>query len=338
LVGSEAVCFFDKMGWEVFGIDNNMRKYLFGKTGDTSWVLKKLKEQTKKYFHFDMDIRKRDMILEFFSKYRFDLIIHCAAQPSHDLAARRVFDDFDINAAGTINLLESFRIHSPKAVFIHVSTNKVYGDAPNRIKMVELDTRWDYAETIYHRGIGEDFPIDQSTHSLFGASKLAADIIAQEYGRYFGLMVGIFRCGCLTGTNHSAVELHGFLNYLVRVALSVQQYTIYGYKGKQVRDQIHSSDVVNLFYEFYKNPKCGDVYNLGGGRENSASVLECIALIENITGKKINWNYSDANRMGDHICYISNLDKIKKHFPKWKINYKLIDIINEMVSKIPELS
>lgn len=338
LIGSEAVCFFDKMGWEIFGIDNNMRKDFFGETGDTSWVLKQLKKQTKRYFHFDIDIRERDNILEFFKKYRFDLIIHCAAQPSHDLAARRVFDDFDINALGTINLLESFRISSPEAVFIHVSTNKVYGDAPNRIKVVELDTRWDYAEARYHAGIDENFPIDQSTHSLFGASKLAADIVAQEYGRYFGLRVGVFRCGCLTGTNHAAVELHGFLNYLVRVALSGRQYTIYGYKGKQVRDQIHSYDVVNLFYEFYKSPKCGEVYNLGGGRENSVSILECIALIENISGKSINWVYSDANRIGDHICYISNLDKIKRQFPMWKLNYTLVDMISEMLSKIPELS
>jgi len=337
LIGSEAVLFFDKMGWKVTGIDNNMRKYFLGEGGDTSWTLKRLKELTRNFSHNNLDIRDRAKILEFFSKHHFDLIIHCAAQPSHDLAAKHAFDDFDVNAGGTINLLESFRIHCSDAVFIHMSTNKVYGDAPNRIKMVELDTRWDYADERYINGIDESFPIDQSTHSLFGASKAAADIIAQEYGRYFGLKVGIFRGGCLTGASHSAVELHGFLNYLIRVALTGKQYTIFGYKGKQVRDQLHSSDIVSFFYEFYKHPRCGEVYNLGGGRENSASVLECISLIEEITGEKINYTYTEKNRIGDHICYISDLSKIKEHFPAWEIRYSLVDIIKDIICNLSRI-
>ncbi len=331
LIGSETVLFFDKMEREIIGVDNNMRKDFFGLQGDTIWNLKMLKDQTRHFSHYSEDIRDRRIMDDLFKNHQFDLIIHCAAQPSHDLAARRPFDDFDVNAVGTLNLLESFRKHCPEAVFIHMSTNKVYGDAPNKIALVELNTRWDYADEKYKDGIDENFPIDQSKHSLFGVSKLASDIMAQEYGRYFGLKVGIFRGGCLTGTKHSSVELHGFLNYLVKVALNGKSYTIFGYKGKQVRDQIHSYDVANLLYEFYINPKCGEVYNLGGGRENSASILECIDMIEKITGKKIVYHYSEKNRIGDHKCYISNLNKIKSDFPNWSITYSIEKIVEEMI-------
>lgn len=338
LIGSEAVLFFDRIGWEVVGVDNNMRMDFFGIQGDTQWNLKMLEDQTKHFSHYCEDIRERKRMDDLFRDHQFDLLIHCAAQPSHDLAAKRPFDDFDVNAVGTLNLLESFRRYCPEAVFIHMSTNKVYGDAPNKIAMVELKTRWDYADEKYKDGIDENFRIDQSVHSLFGASKLAADILAQEYGRYFGLKVGIFRGGCLTGTKHSAVELHGFLNYLVKVALTGKQYTIFGYKGKQVRDQIHSCDVISLLYEFYKNPKCGEVYNLGGGRENSASILECIDMIEQIAEKKILYRYSEKNRIGDHICYISNLNKVKRDFPNWRITYSLEKIIDEMIRNLDALS
>ncbi|MBD3308948.1 NAD-dependent epimerase/dehydratase family protein [candidate division KSB3 bacterium] len=336
LIGSEAVLFFHNMGWRISGIDNNMRRSFFGDHGDTSWMQNRLIQAAQNFTHYDLDIRDRESMMNFFKHHDFDLIIHCAAQPSHDLAATRALEDFDVNAVGTVNLLEAYRKHCAEAVFIHMSTNKVYGDAPNRLNLVELETRWDYADEQYYGGIGEHFPIDQSTHSLFGASKVAADIMAQEYGRYFGLKVGVFRGGCLTGVNHSGVELHGFLNYLVRVALTNKPYTIFGYKGKQVRDQIHSHDVASLFYEFYKHPRCGEVYNVGGGRANSASVLECIGMIRQITGKQIDYTYTDSNRKGDHICYISNLQKISSHFPNWTMKYSLTDIITEMAHELPK--
>lgn len=334
LIGSEAVLFFDRLGWEVFGIDNNMRMDFFGPEGDTRWNLFYLKENTKTFKHYDVDIRNRTKIFHIFKDIKFDLIIHCAAQPSHDLAAKRPFDDFEINALATLNLLEAFRQNCPEAVFIHMSTNKVYGDGPNRIPLIELGTRWDYKDEKYKDGIDENFPIDQSKHSLFGASKLASDIMAQEYGRYFGLKIGVFRGGCLTGPRHSGVELHGFLNYLIKTAIKDEEYTIFGYKGKQVRDQIHSRDVVSLFLEFYKNPKCGEVYNLGGGRKNSISIIESIAKIEKKLKKKIKTKYIDKNRKGDHICYISNLNKIRSHFPNWSITYSVDDIIDEIIRKL----
>lgn len=280
LIGSEAVLDFDLRGHRVTGLDNNMRREFFGPAGDTTWNLDRLKQQTKHFTHIDLDIRDRENILAFFRRTRFDCIIHCAAQPSHDKARDIPFVDFEVNAVGTLNLLEATRQFCPEAVFVHMSTNKVYGDAPNEKPLVEQETRYDYKDQADFEGIDETCRIDRCLHSLFGASKASADIMAQEYGRYFGLKVGVFRGGCLTGPAHSGVELHGFLNYLVRVAVRGEPYTVFGYKGKQVRDQIHSNDVIRAFEAFIANPRPGEVYNLGGGRANSASVLECIALVE----------------------------------------------------------
>jgi CDP-paratose 2-epimerase len=278
-----------------------------------------------------LDIRDREGLEGLFARTRFELIVHAAAQPSHDLAARRPIDDFEVNAVGTLNLLESSRKHCPEAVFIQVSTNKVYGDAPNRIPLNELETRWDYSDPAFEQGIPEDFPIDQSLHSVFGASKLAADILAQEYGRYFGLKTGIFRGGCMTGPYHAGVELHGFLNYLVLVALRQGPYTVYGYKGKQVRDQIHSQDVVRAFWHFAQNPRPGEVYNLGGGKDNAASLVECVEAVHRLTGKRPQLTYTDQHRVGDHICYYSDIAKLRSHFPGWELRYSLEDILQEMV-------
>jgi CDP-paratose 2-epimerase len=278
-----------------------------------------------------LDIRDRQGLEDLFSRTRFELIVHAAAQPSHDLAARRPIDDFDVNAVGTLNLLESCRKHCPEAVFIQVSTNKVYGDAPNRIPLKELETRWDYSDPAFEQGIPEDFPIDQSLHSVFGASKLAGDILAQEYGRYFGLKTGIFRGGCMTGPYHAGVELHGFLNYLVLVALRQGPYTVYGYKGKQVRDQIHSQDVVRAFWQFAQSPRPGEVYNLGGGKDNAASLVECVEAVHRLTGKRPQLTYTDQHRVGDHICYYSDIAKLRSHFPGWELRYSLEDILQEMV-------
>jgi len=269
-----------------------------------------------------------------FKECSFDLVIHAAAQPSHDLAASRPFDDFDVNAVGTLNMLETCRRHRPDAIFIQMSTNKVYGDAPNRIKLKELETRWDFDEPAYEHGIAESFPIDQSMHSLFGASKLAGDVLAQEYGRYFGLKTAVFRGGCLTGPNHSGVELHGFLNYLVLTALREAPYTIHGYKGKQVRDQIHSHDVISAFWQFAQKPRAGEVYNLGGGKKNAASVLECVQLIERLCGKRPRVSYSDVHRMGDHICYYSDMRKFQEHYPDWKMTYSVESIVDEMIVRM----
>ena len=331
LIGSEAVMFFDRLGFRTYGADNNMRADFFGTKGDTTWNRKRLEETCIHFTHRDVDIRDRETVDALFSETNFDLVLHAAAQPSHDLAARRPFDDFDVNAVGTLNLLEAYRNHCPDAVFIHMSTNKVYGDRPNKIKLKELETRWDYDDPKYANGIPEDFPIDQSLHSLFGASKLAGDIIAQEYGRYFGLKVGIFRGGCLTGPHHSGVELHGFLNYLVLVALREGPYTIFGYKGKQVRDQIHSHDVITAFWHFAQDPKPGEVYNLGGGKENAASLIECVEIIHRISGKRPELTYTDQNRIGDHICYYSDLSKLRAHYPGWDLTYSLEEIIEEMI-------
>lgn len=329
LIGSEAVNYYNKRSERVIGIDNNMRQEFFGSDGDTTWMQRKLKDECQKYEHLSADIRGRDKILEIFDEIRPDLIIHCAAQPSHDLAARIPFIDFDVNAVGTLNLLEATRICVPDSVFIFMSTNKVYGDAPNKIRLKEFGTRWDYEDPRYVNGIPESFTIDQSMHSLFGASKVAADIMVQEYGRYFGMKTVVFRGGCLTGANHSGAQLHGFLSYFFRVAQNGSVYTIYGYKGKQVRDQIHSVDVIKAIDEFYKNPKCGAVYNLGGGKENSVSILECIDRVEQLLHKKINHDYSDQNRIGDHICYYSDLTKLKTDYPNWSLTYSLDDIFEE---------
>jgi CDP-paratose 2-epimerase len=331
LIGSEAVEFFDRKGFAVRGIDNNMRADFFGPKGDTLWNLKRLRERCKRFSHHNLDIRDRAAINRLFSENQFDLIIHAAAQPSHDLAAKRPYDDFDVNAGGTLNLLEACRQNCPEAVFIFMSTNKVYGDAPNRIKLKELETRWDYDDPKYVRGIAEDFSIDNSTHSLFGVSKVAADVLTQEYGKYFGMKTGVFRGGCLTGAHHSGVELHGFLNYLVLTALREGPYTVFGYKGKQVRDQIHSNDVINAFWEFAQKPRPGEVYNLGGGRDNAASLLECVERVHAVCGKKPKLTYTDTNRVGDHICYYTDLSKLRSHYPNWKLSFSLDQIIDEMV-------
>jgi CDP-paratose 2-epimerase len=334
LIGSEAVQFFDRMEFPIVGVDNNMRADFFGPKGDTTWNRQRLESVCKRFRHETIDIRDRAAVEDLLRREKFEVIIHAAAQPSHDLAAKRPFDDFDVNAAGTLNLLESCRRHTPDAVFVHMSTNKVYGDAPNRIKLKELETRWDYDDPRYAEGIAEDFPIDQSLHSLFGASKLAGDVMAQEYGRYFGLRTGIFRGGCLTGPSHSGVELHGFLNYLVLVALAEKPYTIFGYKGKQVRDQIHSHDVVSAFWHFIQNPRPGEVYNLGGGRTNAASVVEFLAMIRERSGKSPQVTYSDENRVGDHICYYSDLRKLVAHYPGWRITRNLGQIVDEMIAAV----
>jgi CDP-paratose 2-epimerase len=331
LIGSEAVEYFDRQGHRVFGIDNNMRREFFGPQGDTIWNLRRLKEVARNFQHLEMDIRDRAGILDLFKEQSFDAVIHCAAQPSHDKAREIPFEDFDINAVGTLNVLEATRRYCPEAVFVLMSTNKVYGDAPNELLLKELATRWDYARPEDYEGINEECRIDRSLHSLFGASKLAADILAQEYGLYFGLKVGIFRGGCLTGPSHAGVELHGFLNYLVKVAIRGEIYTIFGYKGKQVRDQIHSFDVIRAIEEFIRTPRQGEVYNLGGGRQNSASVLECIELIERASGTKVKWTYHEEPRMGDHICYITDLRKFKGHYPNWSITKDLPTIVRELV-------
>lgn len=332
LIGSEAVLFYDRGGYTVHGIDNNMRRRFFGPGGDTTWNLKRLRHMTSRFTAHDIDIRNRGALMRLFSHERFDLVIHCAAQPSHDRARDIPLIDFDVNATGTLNLLEATRRHSPEAVFIHMSTNKVYGDAPNELPLEELPTRWEYARAEDFRGIDETCRIDRTTHSVFGASKTAADIMAQEYGLYYGMRTGIFRGGCLTGPAHSGVPLHGFLSYLVHSAVSRKPYTILGYKGKQVRDQIHSEDVIAAFDAFAADPRAGEVYNLGGGRENAASVLECIALIEEIGGHRLVHEYNEQNRVGDHICYISDLTKFRSHFPRWNIRRSLSDIIAEMIT------
>jgi len=331
LIGSEAVVFYDQRGAEVWGIDNNMRADFFGPGGDTSWNLRWLRENTRRFEHLDVDIRDRGALMRVFGKRRFDLVIHCAAQPSHDLAASRPFDDFDVNAVGTLNLLEATRQHCTEAVFVYMSTNKVYGDAPNELEMVELARRYDYARPEDHEGIDESCRIDRSLHSLFGASKAAADIVAQEYGRYFGMRVGVLRGGCLTGSRHSGVELHGFLSYIVKACVRGIAYTIFGYKGKQVRDQIDSYDVLMAIDAFFENPRPGEVYNIGGGRENSVSVLETIDRLAELTGKRLDYSYRDEARRGDHICYISNLGKLRSHFPKWELTRSLDAILEEMV-------
>jgi CDP-paratose 2-epimerase len=331
LIGSEAVEFYDREGHQVFGVDNNMRAEFFGTQGDTTWNLARLNDKTQNFRHCNIDIRDRKTLFDLFENNPFDLIIHCAAQPSHDKACQIPLQDFEVNALGTINLLEATRLYCPEAVFLHMSTNKVYGDAPNELPLVETEKRFDYARPEDYNGIAEDFRIDRCLHSLFGASKTAADVVAQEYGRYFGMKVGIFRGGCLTGPSHSGVELHGFLSYLVKVAITGGTYKVFGYKGKQVRDNIHSYDVIQAFEAFRQDPKTGEVYNLGGGRGNSTSILETFDLVEQLTGRQVNWVYVDQNRIGDHICYISDLTKLKSHFTQWSITRSLTDILQEMV-------
>jgi CDP-paratose 2-epimerase len=332
LIGSEAVEHFDRQGHRVIGVDNNMRQVFFGAQGDTTWNLNRLKRSTQNFQHASLDIRDRNALDELFKSNRFDLIVHCAAQPSHDKARDIPILDFEVNALGTINLLEATRQHCRDAVFILMSTNKVYGDSPNEIPLQELETRYDYSRAEDYAGVSESCRIDQTLHSLFGASKAAADLVAQEYGRYFGMNTCIFRGGCLTGPSHSGVELHGFLSYLVKVALSGGTYSVFGYKGKQVRDNIHSHDVVRAIEEFAANPRPGEVYNLGGGRGNSISMLEAIAKIAEMTGKKLDWKYVDEARKGDHICYISDLRKFQSHYPNWKITRSLDTIFQEIIA------
>ena len=331
-IGSEAVSYFDKLGCAIAGIDNNMRMDFFGPEGDTRWNLQRLIASTSHFTHYGLDIRDRAAIFSLFDNQSFDLIIHCAAQPSHDLAARRPLDDFDVNALGTVNLLEATRRSAPEAVFILLSTNKVYGDAPNELPLVELETRYDYAREDDWRGIDESCRIDQTLHSLFGASKVAADVITQEYGRYFGMRTAVLRGGCLTGPNHSGVELHGFLSYLVKVAMKGDVYTIQGYKGKQVRDNIHSHDVLRAIHAIFEDPDCGAVYNLGGGRNNSVSILEAFDRVGAMIGKKANFEFVDQARRGDHMCYISDLTRFRARYPHWDITISLDDILEEIVN------
>ena len=323
LIGSEVCKYFDKIGWEIHGIDNNQRAVFFGTSGDTRWNQERLIKSLKSFHHNEIDIRDRIGIVKLIKKIKPNAIVHTAAQPSHDKAASIPFDDFDTNAVGTFNLLEATRQYNTEVPFIHMSTNKVYGDAPNEIKMVEKTTRWEYDDVHFKHGIPETFRIDQTKHSLFGASKVSADISVQEYGRYFNMPSVCLRGGCLTGPSHSGVELHGFLSYLIKCNLENKKYIVFGYKGKQVRDNIHSYDVANFIYEFIKAPRIAEVYNLGGGKENSCSILEAFSIIENISGNKMNFEYSNNNRIGDHICYYSDLRKMYKHFPKWEITKTL---------------
>jgi CDP-paratose 2-epimerase len=336
LIGSEVVTFFHNLGFTVHGVDSNQRAVFFGPQGDTRWSQQRLVETLPNFRHHELDIRDRQGVLDLVKMLKPSGIIHTAAQPSHDRAAAIPFDDFDTNAVGTLNLLEAARQSCPEAPFIHMSTNKVYGDLPNSIPLVELETRWDYADPLFVNGIAESFSIDQSKHSLFGASKVAADVMVQEYGRYFNMPTCCLRGGCLTGPNHSGVELHGFLSYLVKCNLEGREYTVFGYKGKQVRDNIHSEDVARFIHAFYENPRSGEVYNLGGGKANSCSVLEAFALVEEYSRKKQVYRYEDQNRIGDHICYYSDLSKMKNHYPAWDITKSLSQTIKEIVQSWQE--
>jgi CDP-paratose 2-epimerase len=338
LIGSEVCAHFARLGFKVEGLDNNQRAAFFGPEGDTRWNQHRLQNTIPEFSHHEMDVRDRAGIEQLLKKLAPDLIVHAAAQPSHDLAATIPFDDFETNAVGTLNLLEACRRHCRDAVFVYMSTNKVYGDGPNRIPMTELDQRWDYADQHKEHGIAETFPVDQCLHSLFGASKLASDVMVQEYGRYFGMSTCCLRGGCLTGPNHTGVQLHGFLNYLVKCNLEGKPYTVFGYAGKQVRDNIHSRDVASFIHQFYLKPRCGEVYNIGGGKANSCSILEAFKIVENFSGRKQTINFVDKNRVGDHICYYSDLRKMKQHYPDWEIIISLSQIIEELVKARHEQS
>ena len=332
LIGSEVSSYFSKeLGYAIHGVDNNQRAAFFGPAGDTRWNQNRLCSDLPGFTHHELDIRDRAGVLELVARIRPDAIVHTAAQPSHDRAADIPFDDFDTNAVGTLNFLEAARRECPESPFIHMSTNKVYGDAPNRIKLQELETRWDYADPAFAEGIPESFTIDQSKHSLFGASKVAADVMVQEYGRYFNMPTCCLRGGCLTGPNHSGVELHGFLSYLVKCNLEGREYKVFGYKGKQVRDNIHSLDVALFMAAFIGAPRCGEVYNIGGGKPNSTSILEAFTTVEGFTGKKQEFTYMDQNRIGDHICYYSDLSKMRSHYPQWDITQSLESTIGQIV-------
>ena len=334
LIGSEATTFFATQGFEVVGIDNDMRRVFFGEDASTSWNRQRLEASLgKKYSHIEADIRDTETITKIFKKYgsNIALVIHTAAQPSHDWAARDPMMDFSVNANGTLNLLEATRQYAPESPFIFTSTNKVYGDTPNHLPLIEQESRWEIdSNHTYQPGIREDMSIDQTLHSLFGASKVAADVLVQEYGRYFGLKTACFRGGCLTGPNHSGTQLHGFLAYLMKCAVTGKPYTVYGYKGKQVRDNIHSADLIQAFYEFFKAPRVAEVYNTGGGRYSNCSMLEAINICQGIVEHELKWTYSEQNRIGDHIWWISDNSKFAKHYPNWKLQYNVPQILQEI--------
>jgi CDP-paratose 2-epimerase len=330
LIGSEVALFFSRQGFDIVGIDSNHRAVFFGPEGDTSWSLGRLRQQIPGYRHEAIDIRDQEKVLRLVDEVRPDLIVHTAAQPSHDKAAAIPFLDFEVNALGTLHLLEAARRSCPESPFIFTSTNKVYGDRPNTIPLVERETRWDYDDPSYLHGIPESFSIDQSTHSLFGASKVAADVLVQEYGRYFNMPTCCLRGGCLTGPNHSGVELHGFLSYLIKCNVEGREYRVFGYKGKQVRDNIHSEDVARFMYAFFLAPRVAEVYNLGGGKDNACSILESFTMAEGITGKPMQWRYLEENRIGDHICYYSDLRKMRAHYPGWNLSKSLPTIFEEI--------
>ena len=336
LIGGEVVKFFCEKGFNVIGIDNNMREVFFGIQGSTKVNLKRLENKFSSFKSHNIDIRNRKLIDELIKEKKPTTIVHTAAQPSHDKAAEIPFLDYEVNALGTLNLLECVRKYCSNSPFIHLSTNKVYGDTPNKIELKEKETRWEYKTKFFKKGINENLTIDQSTHSLFGVSKLSSDLLVQEYGRYFNIPTCCLRGGCLTGPSHSGVKLHGFLNYLIRCNLLNKKYTIFGYKGKQVRDNIHSIDVANFVYLFSKNPKSAAVYNIGGGYDNSVSILEAFNMIESLTGNKMVYDYEPKERIGDHICYYSDLTKIKKDYPNWEISKSLINIFEDVYHGLKE--
>jgi CDP-paratose 2-epimerase len=332
LIGSEVCVHFAELGWAIHGVDNNQRAVFFGAAGDTRWNQRRLQESLRSFEHHEADIRDRERVLALVAAVKPDAIVHTAAQPSHDRAAAIPFDDFDTNAVGTLNLLEAARRACPGAPFVHLSTNKVYGDRPNTIRLKETDTRWDYDDPAFAEGIPESLSIDQSKHSLFGASKVAADVMVQEYGRYFGMPTCCLRGGCLTGPNHSGVELHGFLSFLVKCNLEGREYRVFGYKGKQVRDNIHSLDVARFIHAFIESPRVGEPYNIGGGKANSCSILEAFALVERLSGRPMISTYTDENRIGDHICYYSDLAKMRAHYPSWDITVSLEETVRQIVA------
>jgi CDP-paratose 2-epimerase len=337
LIGSETCKRFHGEGFDVVGIDNDMRARFFGAEASTALTRAKLEKSLKNYRHEAVDIRDNDRVDALFARLSASIkvVIHTAAQPSHDWAAREPHTDFSVNATGTLNLLEAARRHCPEAVFIFTSTNKVYGDTPNLLPLRELELRWEIDPAhAYHEGIDETMSIDQTKHSLFGASKVAADVLVQEYGRYFGMKTAIFRGGCLTGPAHAGTELHGFLAYLMKCTATGRPYRVFGYKGKQVRDNIHSHDLVEAFWQFAQKPRVAEVYNMGGSRHSNCSMLEAISLCEEISGKKLNWTYVEDNRIGDHIWYVSDVRKFQKHYPDWKYRYGLKEILNEIFAAV----
>ncbi|HAT52066.1 MAG TPA: NAD-dependent epimerase [Betaproteobacteria bacterium] len=339
LIGSEAVRFFANQGLDVIGVDNDMRRYFFGDNASTAWNQEVLSKSVKNYMHVSADIRDADEMGVLFKKYGNEIkaVVHAAAQPSHDWAAQEPFTDFSVNATGTLTLLEMCRQHCPDTVFLHLSTNKVYGDTPNHLPLIERDTRWelDLSHAYAEHGIDESMSVDNSTHSIFGASKLSGDILVQEYGRYFGLKTAVFRGGCLTGPAHSGAKLHGFLSYLAKCAVHGDAYTVFGYKGKQVRDNIHSYDLVNALWHFFKAPRVGEIYNMGGSRFSNCSMLEAIEICEKHTNRPFIWEYRDDNRIGDHIWWISDVRKFQLHFPEWQYKYSINDIILEICDSVP---